>query len=323
VLFSQKHKSKMQKKNGLSIAVIIPCFNEAITISGVIRSIKKNLPQANIYIFDNNSTDRTALIAKKSGAIVRKISNQGKGNVVRKMFSDIEAEIYIMVDGDDTYEISDVNKHIRKLMDEKLDMLVGKRVSSEKKAYRIGHRLGNKLITFTISSIFKNNLEDILSGYRLFSKRFVKSFPAISNGFEIETELTIHAYKLKMACDEVPVEYKARPIGSLSKLSTFKDGFLILFTIVKLFEQEKPFHFFSLISLLSFILSLTISIPIIKQFLLTGLVPKIPSAIICASLIIISCILFLCGIIIRSITQARTEQKYLSYLSIKHPAENL
>lgn len=313
----------MQKRDELPIAVIIPCFNEAITISGVIGSIKKNLPQAKIYVFDNNSTDNTALIAKKSGAIVHKIRNQGKGNVVRKMFSDIDAEIYIMVDGDGTYDIKDINKHIRKLIDEKLDMLVGKRISSAKEAYRKGHRLGNKLITYAVSRIFNNKLEDILSGYRLFSKRFVKSFPAISNGFEIETELTIHAYKLRMACDEVSIKYNARPDGSLSKLSTFKDGFLILITIVKLFEQEKPFHFFSLISLFTLVLSFTISIPIIRHFLLTGLVPKIPTAIICASLIIISCILFLCGIIIKSITQARTEQKYLSFLSIKYPPKDL
>ena len=278
------------KRKIFSLAVIIPCFNEAHTIAFVVKKFRKALPQSKIYVYDNNSTDDTAKIAKKAGAIVRFVKKQGKGSVVRKMFSDIEADIYVMVDGDDTYEVEKVNNLVNVFIANQLDMLIGSRIHTEKNAYRFGHQFGNELITKTINYLFNNNFKDILSGYRVFSKRFVKTFPALSNGFEIETELNIYALELNMQTQEVQTKYVARPDGSISKLNSLKDGFKILFMVIRLFKEKKPFIFFSIGSLISFSFSLLLFIPVFNEFLLTRTVPRFPTAFLSASLIIVGLI---------------------------------
>lgn len=304
------------KNNNQLIAVLLPCFNEAIAIGSVIDSFKSVIPDAKIYVYDNNSTDKTCEVARKHGAIVRNVSQQGKGNVVRRMFADIEADIYIMADGDDTYDANSVQKLIDKLVLEELDMVVGSRETNEVEAYRAGHVMGNKLLTGFVDMLFGSAFTDILSGYRVFSRRFIKSFPALSEGFEIETELTIHALELRMPVGEVATSYKSRPEGSVSKLSTYKDGFRILSTITRLFRFEKPMQFFLLGFSFLFILSLVSGIPVISEFMQTGLVTRLPTAVLAASLSVLAFLSLVCGLILDTVTKGRQESKRLAYLSI-------
>lgn len=304
------------------IAVIIPCFNEEQAIGKVITDFKNHVPSAHVYVFDNKSSDSTSEVAKNFGAIVRCVDRKGKGNVVRRMFADIDADIYVMVDGDDTYEASAAPKMIELLVSDNLDMVVGTRVENgDQKTYRPGHRIGNRLLTGTVSTIFNGSFNDMLSGFRVFSRRYVKSFPCHSHGFEIETELTIHALELRMRIGEVSTAYGERPEGSVSKLSTYKDGLKILKTIIQLYAYERPLLFYSLISALLVVISLMIGTPVITDFIETGLVPKFPSAIAAASVMIMAMLSFGCAIISHLITISRREAKYLSYLS--HPCESI
>ncbi|MBM2952808.1 glycosyltransferase family 2 protein [Escherichia coli] len=299
------------------IAVIVPCYNEASAIAKVVSDFNKYLPEATVYVFDNNSTDGTADVAANAGAIVRHVWHKGKGNVVRRMFADIDADIFVMVDGDDTYEAAAAPTMINKLLDENLDMVVGCRVENgDDKTYRPGHRFGNKMLTGTVSTIFKGSFTDMLSGYRVFSKRYAKSFPCHSHGFEIETELTIHALELRMRIGEVQTSYGERPEGSVSKLSTYKDGIKILRTIIQLYAYERPLFFYSIIAAFFAIISLAVGVPVISDYVSTGLVPKFPSAIAAASIMIMSMLSLVCGVISHLITVSRRETKYLTYLSI-------
>lgn len=299
------------------IAVIVPCYNEASAIAKVVSDFNKYLPEATVYVFDNNSTDGTADVAANAGAIVRHVGHKGKGNVVRRMFADIDADIFVMVDGDDTYEAAASPAMINKLLDENLDMVVGCRVENgDDKTYRPGHRFGNKMLTGTVSTIFKGSFTDMLSGYRVFSKRYAKSFPCHSHGFEIETELTIHALELRMRIGEVQTSYGERPEGSVSKLSTYKDGIKILRTIIQLYAYERPLFFYSIIAAIFAIVSLVVGAPVISDYVSTGLVPRFPSAIAAASIMIMAMLSLVCGVISHLITVSRRETKYLTYLSI-------
>ena len=300
-------------------AVLIPCFNEEAAIAKVVSDFRMALPMADIYVFDNNSTDRTIEIAKQAGAIVRNEKLQGKGNVVRRMFADVEADIYVLVDGDATYDASVAPFMIDLLSKNSLDMVNGSRVSFADSAYRRGHKFGNKMLTCMVSWVFGNRFTDVLSGYRVLSKRFVKSFPALSAGFEIETELTVHALELKMPIAEIETVYKERPIGSLSKLSTFKDGFRILCMILVLAKEERPMYFFLLLAMLFAVGSAIIAIPIIIEFMETGLVPRLPSAILAVGLMIIAFLSLNCGMILETVTRGRKEFKRLRYLDIAAP----
>jgi glycosyltransferase involved in cell wall biosynthesis len=298
------------------VALIIPCYNEEAAIEAVIDSFKKKLPGIKCYVYDNNSTDLTVAKALKAGAIVRRVSQKGKGNVVRRMFADVDADIYVMVDGDGTYDASVVNECIGKLVNEKLDMVVGRRVSTSEQSYRFGHYYGNKLLTKSVQILFENSFDDMLSGYRVFSKRFVKSFPALSTGFEIETELTVHALALRMPMAEIDTDYGARQAGSSSKLSTYKDGLKIAITILRLFKNERPFIFFFGLSILSIGTGIFISWPIILTYIETGLVPRLPTAVLSSSLILVGMLLLVCGLILETVTIARLELKRLHYISI-------
>ncbi|EFA8010577.1 glycosyltransferase [Escherichia coli] len=300
-----------------NIAVIVPCYNEASAITKVVTDFKNALPDSLIYVFDNNSNDGTADIAARAGAIVRHVGHKGKGNVVRRMFADVDADIYVMVDGDDTYEAAAAPKMIERLLNDNLDMVVGTRIENgDEKTYRPGHRLGNKILTGTVSKIFKGTFSDMLSGYRVFSKRYAKSFPSHSHGFEIETELTIHALELRMRIGEVQTSYGERPEGSVSKLSTYKDGLKILKTIIQLYAYERPLFFYSLVAAIFAITSLILGTPVIAEFLETAFVTKVPTAIAAASIMVMGMLSLVCGVVSHLITISRRENKYLTYLSI-------
>jgi glycosyltransferase involved in cell wall biosynthesis len=303
--------------NSLKVAVIIPCYNEAQSIQQVIKDIKTILPASHIYIFDNNSTDNTAEIAKKADCHVVNVLLRGKGNVVRRMFADVEADIYMMLDGDGTYDVSSAPMLINTLVTEKLDMVVGARVERDNaNAYRPGHRYGNKMLTSAVHKIFGGQFTDMLSGYRVFSRRYVKSFPALSAGFEIETELTVHALELRMPYAEVPTPYGERVEGSHSKLSTYRDGWRILKTIIKLYMSERPFAFFSMFGCAFVLLALVLAAPIFFNYLETGLVPRLPTAVLSAALVISGLLSFFCGLILQTVTRGRNENKRLLYLAI-------
>jgi glycosyltransferase involved in cell wall biosynthesis len=304
------------------IAILVPCYNEALTIAAIVRDFNACLPQAQVYVFDNNSTDGTSQIAREAGAIVRNVPAQGKGSVVRRMFADIEADAYVMVDGDDTYDASVAPQLVERLLAEGLDMVVGNRVSTEQAAYRPGHRFGNAMLTGFVSFIFGRTFTDILSGYRVFSRRYVKSFAAHSAGFEIETELTVHSLELRMPVAEVSTIYKSRPEGSISKLNTYRDGFRILGTIFRLFKSERPLAFYSIFATLSALLSVILAEPIVRTYLQTGLVPRLPTATLCASLMLFGVILLVCGIILDAVTKGRIEQKRFAYLAQPGPSLN-
>lgn len=298
-----------------AIAVIIPCYNEEVAIAAVVADFKKSLPTATVYVFDNNSTDHTVARAIEAGAIVRLVPLQGKGNVVRRMFADVDAAIYIMVDGDGTYDASAAPALVAKLLQDGLDMVVAARVTDEQEAYRFGHRFGNVLLTSCVAFIFGNTFTDMLSGYRIFSKRFVKSFPAQSSGFETETELAVHALHLRMPVAEVATRYGSRPEGASSKLNTYRDGMRILVTIFKLFKSEKPLTFFSIGFGLCNLLSIILAIPLFETYYQTGLVPRFPTAIVCSALVLFGLILLTCGIVLNTVTKGRSEAKRFAYLA--------
>jgi glycosyltransferase involved in cell wall biosynthesis len=297
------------------IAVLVPCYNEEAAVAAVVKGFRQALPTAQIYVYDNNSKDRTADVAREAGAEVRSERRQGKGHVVRRMFADIDADVYVLVDGDATYDAPSAPRMIEKLLAEHLDMVVGLRVDQEQAAYRRGHRTGNYMLTSFLSSVFGQAFKDILSGYRVFSRRFVKSFPVLSDGFEIETELTVHALELAMPVAEVETPYYARPEGSFSKLNTWGDGFRILRTILKLYRTEKPLRFFSAIGAFLALVSIGLAIPILVVYLETGLVPRLPTAVLSTGLMIVAVLSVSSGLVLDTVTRGRREMKLLAYLS--------
>lgn len=299
------------------LAVLIPCYNEEQAIAKVVKDFRAVLPEAAIYVYDNNSTDSTVQRAQEAGAIVRTEVHQGKGNVVRRMFADTDADIYVLVDGDDTYDASSAPKLVDELINNGLDMVVGSRLAEyDDTAFRQGHYFGNRLLTGSVALLFRHRLIDMLSGYRVFSRRFVKSFPALASGFETETELTVHALELRMAIAEVRTPYKARPAGSQSKLRTYRDGMRILLTILTLFKAERPLIFFSLISAVLAMLSLGLGYPIVMTYLETGLVPRFPTAILATGMMQVAFLSLASGFILDTVTCGRRELKRLTYLSI-------
>nr|WP_319493604.1 glycosyltransferase [uncultured Desulfobacter sp.] len=311
-----KRNNSKPNIESLDIAVLIPCYNEEAAIGEVVQNFKKAIPWATIYVYDNNSSDRTAEIAKDNMAVVRSEPEQGKGNVVRRMFADIDADVYLMVDGDGTYDAASAGKLIETLVNEDLDMVVGTRLHSEANLFRAGHYAGNKLLTKTVGLLFGNRITDMLSGYRAMTRRFVKSFPAVSGGFETETELTIHALSMKIPATEIPTPFFERSNGSESKLNTFKDGWRILKMIIYLFKEFRPLLFFSLIFLLLAVCSIFLSVPLFIEFIHTGLVPRFPTAVLSASVMILGFLSLTCGVILDSVQGARWETKRLAYLAL-------
>jgi glycosyltransferase involved in cell wall biosynthesis len=289
----------------------------------VVRDFKTSLPTARVYVYDNNSTDETVQVATAAGAEVRSETRRGKGNVVRRMFQDVDADVYIMVDGDDTYDAAVAPQLVDKLVTENLDMLVGKRVETDKAAYRMGHRLGNRVLTGLVAWLFGSQIDDMLSGYRVFSKRFVKSFPSFSREFEIETELTVHALQMKMAIAEVATNYKERPPGSVSKLRTFRDGWRILVTIINLMRNERPLFFFTLIGMLFIVAGVILALPVFLEYLDTGYVRRFPTAFLAFSLGVVAVISMATGLILDLVAHVRRETKKLAYLSYPAPRESL
>src|SRR6201991_4020189 len=304
----------------LRIAVLVPCYNEEAAVGTVVADFRKALPSAKIYVYDNNSKDRTVAVAREVGAEVRSETHQGKGHVVRRMFADVDADIYVLVDGDATYDAPSAPQMIEKLLAEHLDMVVGLRVDQGQAAYRRGHRTGNWMLTTFFSSVFGQAFKDILSGYRVFSRRFVKSFPVLSDGFEIETELSVHALELALPVAEVETPYYARPEGSFSKLNTWRDGFRILGTILKLYRSEKPLRFFSVIGIFLMLLSVSLAIPVVVTYLEQGLVPRLPTAVLSMGLMILAVLSVSSGLVLDTVTRGRREMKLLAYLS--QPASN-
>lgn len=298
------------------IAVLVPCYNEQETVAKVVRDFHHHLPGCKVFVYDNASTDETAARARAAGAIVRTEMLPGKGNVVRRMFADVEADVYVMVDGDDTYDAASAPAFVRTLLQESLDLINGLRVETTEHAYRRGHRFGNWMLTTLVARIFGTRFRDMLSGYRVMSRRLVKSFPALASGFDIETELTVHALQLRVPTMELPAPYKDRPVGSVSKLRTFSDGFRILKAIGTLIKEERPMQFFGVISILLVLLALAIGIPVVMEFLRTGLVPKFPSALLAAALVLLGSLSFGCGLILQTVTKGRLELKRMHYLSI-------
>lgn len=320
-----EHLPKIEKSSLIShrIAVLIPCRNEALTIAQVVTNFRAALPEAKIYVYDNRSTDGTAEQAAATGAIVRYEREPGKGNVIRRMFADIEADIYVMVDGDNTYEAGAARRLVERLLVDKLDMVVGtRRAQREVAAYRLGHRSGNAFLTGSVKFLFGARFSDMLSGYRVFSRRFVKSFPALSSGFEIETEFTIHALELKMPFAEEPTSYGARPPGSVSKLKTFTDGWRVLGTALLLFKEVRPFLFFGIICVLLALISIALGVPVLETFLETGLVPRLPTAVLAASIMLLAFLSLTCGLILDSVARGRREAKRMAYLTYPVPETN-
>jgi len=304
------------------IAVLVPCYNEEAAVASVVASFRKALPSAEIYVYDNNSRDRTAAVARDAGATVRSERRQGKGHVVRRMFADVEADIYVLVDGDATYDAPSAPRMVDKLLDEHLDMVVGLRIDQSQAAYRLGHRTGNRMLTGFLSSTFGQEFKDILSGYRVFSRRFVKSFPVLSDGFEIETELAVYALELSLPVAEVETPYYARPEGSFSKLNTWRDGFRILGTILKLYRSERPLRFFTIIGVLLALAAIILAIPIAITFIETGLVPRLPTAVLSMGLMIMALLSVSSGLVLDTVTRGRREMKMLAYLSQPAPKRN-
>jgi glycosyltransferase involved in cell wall biosynthesis len=318
---SRSAKGKIGRFDSAKIAVLVPCYNEEIAIAKVVRAFSETLPGATIFVFDNNSTDNTAAAARAAGAEVFREKYQGKGFVVRRMFTDVEADIYVLVDGDATYDAPSARAMIERLLEDRLDMVVANRVDSEQAAYRAGHRAGNWLLTSFVASVFGSNFKDMLSGYRVFSRRFVKSLPVLSGGFEIETELTIHALELGLAVAEIDTPYYARPQGSASKLSTWGDGFRILRTIIKLYRAERPLPFFSGIGISLAIVSIGFALPLVVTYAETGLVPRLPTAVLSTGLMILACLSVAIGLVLDTVTRGRREMKLLAYLAHRAPGE--
>ncbi|HEY7999815.1 MAG TPA: glycosyltransferase [Pseudolabrys sp.] len=303
------------------IAVLVPCFNEEVAVAKVVKDFRAALPTAAILVFDNNSTDNTAADARTAGAEVFREKRQGKGFVVSRMFTDVEADVYVLVDGDATYHAPSVRVMIERLLDDRLDMVVGNRVDREEAAYRAGHRTGNWLLTSFVTQVFGPTFNDMLSGYRVFSRRFVKSFPVLSGGFEIETELTIHALELGLPVAEIDTPYYARPEGSASKLSTWSDGFRILRTIFRLYRAERPLPFFTGIGLALAIASIGFAIPVFVTYFETGLVPRLPTAILSLGLMLLAFMSAAIGLVLDTVTRGRREIKLLAYLAHRAPGE--
>lgn len=300
----------------LAVAVLIPCYNEEAAIGKVVADFRRALPEATVYVFDNNSSDRTVEAAIRAGAVVRREHQQGKGYVVRRMFADVEADIYVLVDGDDTYDASQAPELVETLLDGPLDMVNGARVSQAGMRHRPGHRFGNRVLSGLVAWIFGDRFTDMLSGYKVFSRRYVKSFPALAAGFEIETELTVHALELAMPVAEVPTPYRERPEGSESKLSTFRDGFRILRTIVVLVKEERPLQFFSLLAGLLVVVALALAWPLLITFMQTGLVPRLPTAVLATGLVLMAALSFTAGLVLDTVTHGRKEAKRMRYLGI-------
>jgi glycosyltransferase involved in cell wall biosynthesis len=304
----------------LRVAVVLPCYNEEAAIAETIAGFRAALPDAAIYVFDNNSSDRTVEIARNAGAIVRSERQQGKGNVVRRMFADVDADVYVMADGDLTYDPKAAPAMVAMLLGEQLDMVVGTRQHEAVDAYRGGHVLGNKLFTGLLSGLFGRSFSDIFSGYRIFSRRFVKSFPVLSAGFEIETEISVHALELKMPVGEVATAYGARPEGSASKLSTYRDGWRILKTIAILYRIERPVLFYGSIGALLLFAGIILAVPLLLTYLDTGLVPRVPTAILITGMTIVAVLCFFTGLILDTVTHGRREVRRLAYLSHDAPS---
>lgn len=300
----------------LEIAILVPCHNEEVTIRNVVSNFREQLPNATVYVYDNNSTDNTARIAAEAGAVVRTETQQGKGHVVRRMFSDIDASVFVLVDGDDTYDASSVRGLIDTLLSKHVDTVNARRVSDIDKAYRFGHQFGNRVLSGIVNWLFGERCADILSGYRVFSRRFVKSFPALSTGFEIETELTVHGLSLNIPMAEVDTPYRDRPDDSSSKLNTWRDGLRIFWTIMILTKDYRPFFFYSIISSILALASLALGIPIILEFADTGLVPRFPTAFLSASVMVLAFLALATGLILDSVARGRREAKRLHYLGL-------
>ena len=306
---------------GPRVAVLVPCFNEETAVAKVVADFRAALPDAAVYVYDNNSTDRTREAAVKAGAIVRREQHQGKGRVVRRMFTDIDADIYVLVDGDATYDAPSAAAMIGKLVVERLDMVCAVRVDREEAAYRPGHRIGNRLLTGFVAHVFGESFTDMLSGYRVFTRRFVKSFPALSGGFEIETELTVHALELELPVGEMPTPYYSRPEGSASKLSTWRDGYRILRTVLRLYRAERPLPLFTGFGISLAIVAIGIAIPIFVTYFEDGTVPRLPTAILSTGLMLLAFLAVACGLILDTVTRGRRELKLLAYLAQRAPAE--
>ena len=307
--------------DGHRIAVLLPCHNEEAAVAEVVDAFRAALPAATIYVYDNNSTDRTIDMAQAAGAVVRTERHQGKGYVVRRMFADIDADIYVLADGDATYDAPSAPAMVVRLIDEKLDMVVGARVHREEAAYRRGHQTGNRLLTGFVTNIFGQSFSDMLSGYRVFSRRFVKSFPVLSGGFEIETELTIHALELELPVAEVNTPYYARPKGSASKLNTWRDGFRILWSIFQIYRSERPLPFFSAIAIALAAISIALAIPIVLTYIQEGIVPRFPTAILATGLMLAALLSFAIGMVLDTVTRGRREVKLLAYLRYGAPGD--
>ncbi len=301
------------------IAVLLPCFNEEATIAATVEGFRAALPSAAIYVYDNNSRDRTREIATAGGAVVRAERQQGKGHVVRRMFADIDADVYVIADGDLTYDPSSAQAMVDLLLADQLDMVVGTRRHEQKGAYRGGHLFGNKLFTGILAGLFGRSFSDIFSGYRVFSRRFVKSFPVLSSGFEIETEMSVHALELRMPVGEVETVYLSRPEGSESKLSTFGDGWRILKTIATLYRVERPALFFGLLGAMLLLAALILAAPLVVTYIDTGLVPRVPTAILVTGMTIVAVLCFFAGLILDTVTRGRREVRRLAYLSLDAP----
>jgi glycosyltransferase involved in cell wall biosynthesis len=303
------------------VAVLIPCFNEELAIAKVVGDFRAALPEAFILVYDNNSTDKTVEIARAAGANVHREPHQGKGHVVRRMFTDIEADIYVLVDGDATYDAASCPKMIAKLLADRLDMVVGARVHQDAAAYRRGHQAGNRLLTRFVASVFSHEFTDMLSGYRVFSRRFVKSFPVLSGGFEIETELTIHALELELPVAEISTPYYPRPTGSASKLNTWRDGVRILWTVLRLYRAERPLSFFSGLGIALAIAAVGLAIPIFVTYFQDGLVPRLPTVVLAMGLTLLASLSIASGLVLDTVTRGRREVKLLAYLALRAPGE--
>jgi len=313
--------SEPMSESRYEVAVLVPCYNEERAIAQVVADFRAALPCATVYVYDNNSTDGTVEAAQRAGAVVRRETHQGKGHVVRRMFNDIEADIYVLVDGDATYDAPSAPRLVAKLRDDRLDMVFCTRIDRETAAYRPGHRTGNLMLTGFITHIFGRAFTDILSGYRVFSRRFVKSFPILSGGFEIETELTVHALELELPVGELPTPYYSRPAGSASKLSTWHDGFRILWTVLKLYRAERPLALFGSLGLALAIMAIGLVIPVFITYLEEGLVPRLPTAVLSTGLMVVAVLSIACGLILDTVTRGRREAKLIAYLALRAPGE--
>jgi glycosyltransferase involved in cell wall biosynthesis len=318
---SDENLAKGVTATAYQLAVLVPCFNEARSIANVVAGFRAALPQAVVYVYDNNSTDGTVEAARNAGAVVRREAYQGKGHVVRRMFNDVEADVYVLVDGDATYDAPSAPAMVAKLVEERLDMVVAARVDRDEAAYRRGHRAGNRLLTGIVAHMFGRSFTDILSGYRVFSRRFVKSFPILSGGFEIETELTVHTLELELPAGEVATPYYSRVSGSASKLSTWSDGFRILATVFKLYRAARPLSFFGAFGAAFAIMSVGLAIPIVITYVQEGLVPRLPTAVLSTGLMLLGFLSIAVGLILDTVTRGRREFKLIAYLALRAPGE--